>query len=102
MPSVKAVTVTFLPDGQRRVVPTGRRVLAALLDAQRPIGYSCRGLGVCVACAVWVNGPQSPISAAEAKLLEQVDEPLTRDGAQRRIACLACVEGDVSIQADYW
>jgi len=95
-------TVTFQPDGRQVVVSTGRRVLAVVLDAQRPIGYSCRGLGVCVACVVWVKGPQSPITEAEAKLLEQVDGPLTLNGAQRRIACLASVEGDVSIQADYW
>ncbi len=99
---MKTVSVTFLPDGQRIVVPRGRRVLAAVLSADRPIGYSCRGLGVCVACVVWVEGPQSPIAEAEAKLLAQVDGPLKRGDAHRRIACLAGIEGDASIQADYW
>jgi len=99
---MKSAVVTFLPDGQRLSVRTGRRVLPAILDADRPIGYSCRGLGVCVACAVWVSGPQSAVTEAEATLLRQVDGPLRRDDTQRRIACLASIEGDVTIQADYW
>jgi ferredoxin len=99
---MKPVTVTFLPDGQTSRVRPGRRVLPAVLDADRPIGYACRGLGVCVACCVWVEGPQSAISDAEATLLAQVEGPHQRGEAIRRIACLAQIEGDVSIRADYW
>lgn len=99
---MKSVTITFLPDGQSSTTREGRRVLGAVLEAERPIGYSCRGLGVCVACVVWVCGPQSPIGEAEARLLDQIDGPLTRGQARLRVACLAEIEGDVTLQADYW
>jgi ferredoxin len=99
---MKTAIVTFLPDGQTLEVLPGRRVLAAVLDADRPIGYACRGLGVCVACCLWVEGAQSPVSEAEERLLRQVEGPMKQGAARRRIACLAKIEGAVTIQADYW
>ena len=99
---MKTVRVTFLPDGQTLDVPRRRRVLAAVLAADRPIGYACRGLGVCVACRIWVEGPQSPIGEAEERLLGQVEGPHSKGAATLRIACLAQIEGAVTVQADYW
>ena len=90
-------TVTFEPDGQTLEVPAGTPILRAVLRAGRPIGYSCRGAGVCVACRVRVLGTVSPPTPAERALLIRTDEP---EGF--RIACLARVEGDLSVRADYW
>lgn len=90
--------ITFLPDRQQLEVPAGTRLLAAIQRARRPIGLSCRGHGVCVACRVRVEGPMEPIAANEAELLTRIDDP----GAWR-IACLARVgEADLQVQADYW
>jgi ferredoxin len=90
--------VTFLPDRQQVEVSAGARLLTAVQRARRPIGLSCRGRGICVACRLRVQGSMQPIAADEAVLLEKIDEP----GAWR-IACLARVaDADVQVQADYW
>jgi len=44
----------------------------------------------------------SPISAAEAALIARRDAPVMRGSAVWRIACLARIEGDVTITTDYW
>lgn len=99
---MSAVEVTFLPDGQRVRVPAGRRILGVVLAAGRPIGRSCRGAGICLACGVWVEGPLSPIAGDEAALIARRAGPTTRGAARWRIACLARIEGDVRIGTDYW
>ena len=91
-------TVTFLPDGATLNVPAGTPLLGAVLRAGSPIGYACRGLGVCVACRLRVEGSVSGVTEAEARLLATL-EPET--GAYR-IACLCRVEGDCRVRADYW
>ncbi len=100
--------VTFQPDGQTLEVPVGATLLAAVLRVGRPIGYACRGRGVCVACRLRVEGPLSPIEADERTLLDQLttpapapDEPEGHPSGYR-IACLARILGDVRVRADYW
>jgi ferredoxin len=92
--------VTFEPDGAMIDVPEGTPVLAAVLRAGRPIGYACRGRGVCVACRVDVRGPTSAVEPDEAALLDRLS-PEQR-GPDTRIACLARVLGDVHVRATYW
>lgn len=89
--------VTFLPDGQTLEVADRTRLLGAIRRAGRPIGYSCRGLGVCLACKVRVEGPCLPPTPEEARLLARITAP----GAWR-IACLARIAGDVTVGVDYW
>jgi ferredoxin len=89
--------ITFLPDGATLEVPAGTRLLAAVLRAGRPIGYSCRGLGVCVACRLRVEGDAAPPDERERALLARIAEP-----GPWRIACLARIDGDVTVRADYW
>lgn len=100
--STRLVSVAFRPDGESIRVPMGTRLLKIVLDAGRPVGYSCRGRGVCTACVLWVTGPCSDVSEVEAELLAQCPSESARDDAVRRIACLARIMGDVEIQADYW
>jgi ferredoxin len=90
-------TVTFEPDGQTLEVPSGTPLLKAILKAGRPIGYSCRGAGLCIACRVRAKGAVSPPTPAELTLLAKTDEPTAY-----RIACLARVQGAMTIRADYW
>lgn len=89
-------TLTFLPDGATLEVPAGTPLLAAILRAGRPIGYSCRGAGVCTACRVRVEGEVSPVAPDEARLLA------TLGSSAYRVACLCRVVGDCRVRADYW
>ncbi len=89
--------MTFRPDGQQLEVAAGTPLLKAVLRAGRPVGYACRGQGVCVACRLRVRGPMSEITAKEQALLATLDAP-----DAYRIACLARIEGDVEVRADYW
>ncbi|MFZ4737403.1 MAG: 2Fe-2S iron-sulfur cluster-binding protein [Bradymonadia bacterium] len=92
--------VTFEPDGAVLEVRAGTPLLAAILAARRPIGYACRGLGVCVSCRLQVWGAASAVDAAEAALLARLSPDA--QVADQRIACLVRVEGDVRVRASYW
>lgn len=94
--------VTFLPDGAGLDVPRGTPLLAAILRAGRPIGYACRGQGVCVSCRVRVEGALSPVTEAEAALLAGVPPPPLAEPPAYRLACLTRALGDVRVRADYW
>ena len=94
--------VTFYPSGQRIMVRRGSSLLKSVLKAQLPIGYSCRGLGVCHACALWVKGDLSLVSSAERALLTQITAVQSRGDFNLRISCLAKIEGDLAVHADYW
>lgn len=97
------VTVSFLPDIQRVEVRRGRRLLPIIVESGRPIGYSCRGRGICNACAIWVEGDAGPISEREQSLLNTLDADVAdRQGFTRRIACLAIAYDHVSVTTDYW
>ena len=89
--------LTFRPDGATVEAREGATLLAIVRRAGRPIGFSCRGLGVCLACRLRVEGPMAPPSPAEQALLARIDVP-----GPWRIACLARIAGDVTVQADYW
>jgi len=92
--------VTFAPDGATIDVAEGTTVLAAVLRAGRPIGYACRGRGVCVACRVDVCGQASAVDADEAALLARLSPD--QRGPETRIACWVRVLGDVRVRATYW
>ena len=101
--SQRSCSITFLPDGQEVQALPGRKLLSVILDAERPVGYSCRGLGICTACIVWVSGHVSPIGERERDLLAPIDDDSSRrPDFERRVACLTVVRGDVSVTTDYW
>lgn len=94
--------VTFLPDGHRVEAADGARLMGIVQRASRPIGASCRGRGVCVACRLRVVGPMRPPDEAERRLLMQVVDETDEARGAWRIACLARIAGDVEVRADYW
>ena len=94
--------VVFQPSGKRILVRQGSRLLKTVLGVGLPIGYACRGLGLCVACAVWARGELSEICASEAALLSRMEKSRQRADFNLRIACLARIRGRVEVYADYW
>ncbi|MEE2789432.1 MAG: 2Fe-2S iron-sulfur cluster-binding protein [Myxococcota bacterium] len=95
--------VTFIPDQSAVTVTSGRRLLSVIREAGKPIGYACRGRGVCTACVVFVSGDAGPINDTEQALLDRVPVPVEIDREfVPRIACLACVRGPLHVFATYW
>ena len=95
------VNVTFWPSNETKTVPRGIRLLKTIRAAGYPIGFSCRGQGVCVACVVWVSGEVPEPCPKEIALLQRL-EPDHREGFVRRIACFVHVEDDIALTTDYW
>ena len=77
----------------------GEPLIKPIQRAGLPIGYACRGQGICTACSVWVDGAVSEQTAQELSLLKGAHH---LDGFQRRIGCLVKIRGPVAIRTDYW
>lgn len=101
-PEKPTVEVRFGDDPRPSRVRRGRKALGVVLERGLPIGRSCRGVGICLACGVWLEGPASPIGPTEAALIARRDGPTARGEARWRVACLARIEGDARIDTDYW
>ena len=98
----KDVAISFIPFGTHLNVPRGTSLLKAITQAGYPVGYSCRGQGVCVACAVWVQGQASKPSGREIELLRERTETQKRGDFSLRISCLTRAKGSVRVTTDYW
>lgn len=86
-------TITLEPAGTRAQVARGTTLNEAVA-ALVPLDAPCGGLGTCGRCAVIATGGLSSVSADERGLL---GEDLLATGV--RLACLARVEGDVTVRA---
>jgi 2Fe-2S ferredoxin len=93
--------VTFLvTNGPPRTIDVlpGASLLRAAVRARMPIGRSCRGVGICAACRVFVvEGEVAAMDPIEAALAAR--EPLAE---HERYACRARVTGDVTVTTAYW
>jgi len=82
-------------------VRKGTNLWVALRRFGIPIGASCSGVGVCGKCAVEITQPDEGAVTLRTELeqstIERQGLPVTS-----RLACLCRVNGDVSIQAEYW
>jgi uncharacterized 2Fe-2S/4Fe-4S cluster protein (DUF4445 family) len=85
-----SVRVTFQPDAREIWVVAGSTVKEALFAASIPLSLPCGGRGRCGRCVVLVKGKVSGIADDEKKKL-----PRHLKGA--RLACLARIEGDVTV-----
>jgi ferredoxin len=91
------ILVSNGPPTTIEVLP-GATLLRAVVRARMPIGRSCRGVGICAACRVFVvEGSVAPMDPIEAALAAR--EPLAE---HERYACRACVTGDVTVTTAYW
>jgi 2Fe-2S ferredoxin len=92
--------VRFVPLGKSYEIKAGATILAAANRCKVPIGQSCDGEGICGWCKVRVTeggdgmAPPSPI---EARL--RGEKGFAPD---ERAACLARVQGDVTVTTGYW
>ncbi len=90
-----------LPSGKIVECAHGANLRAALSqdfsELYHPVArwIHCRGLGTCGTCAVQVSGELSPTTAIESWRLSF---PPHHAGSGLRLACQACVEGDLEIK----
>ncbi len=92
--------VRFVPLGKEREVSRGMSILSAANRAEVPIGQSCSGDGTCGWCRVSIlDGFEQlvPPGALERRLIEEKEFL-----ANERAACLAKVNGDITITTTYW
>jgi ferredoxin len=92
--------VRFLPFGKIREIKAGATILAAANQASLPIGQSCSGEGICGWCRVTVlEGLEhlAPPGSLEQRLIRERSFE-----SHERAACLARVQGDISITTTYW
>lgn len=94
------LTVVCAPSGRTARVPPGETLFQAIRLAGLPLGSSCDGDALCGWCRVRIlEGADalSPMDAEEQRLL-------ARKGADpdERIACLARVQGPVTVTTAYW
>ena len=101
MPAVKKkVALTLLPSNRVLDVPEGKRLADAIRAADLPLGFSCGGRGVCIACVVHTRGGFSAVTERERDLLNTVESAPT--GWSARIACLTRIQQDGAVQTTYW
>lgn len=92
--------VRFLPSERVTFVEEGTTLLRAALDGGMPLGSSCDGAGICRACRVRVvqgAANLSPVSEFERAIAEGLALE-----SNERLACLARVQGPVTITTEYW
>ena len=94
------VALTLLPSNRVLDVPTGKKLSDVIRDANMPLGFSCGGRGVCIACVVYTQGEFSPMTQRERDLLDSVESAPA--GWRVRLACLARVQNDGAVRTTYW
>ena len=92
--------LTLLPSGKIMETSRARRLADLIRELSMPLGFSCGGRGVCVACVVHTRGEFSAINDREVRLLDLVET--APEGWSARIACLARLQGDGEVRATYW
>jgi ferredoxin len=96
----KKVRVRFAPLEKELEIVSGATILAAANRCQAPVAQSCAGDGVCGWCRVAViDGAEHLSQPGELEKRLMKDKEFKRN---ERAACLARVQGDVTITTTYW
>ena len=90
-------TCTLLAPKMHCSIQHQQKLLGPILKAGRLLGHSCKGLGTCGACMVWVIGDISPATARELRTLRA-----KRAQAHERLACVTQALGPVTIWTASW
>jgi len=91
-------TVTFMPSGRSVSVEPGTSILEAVQMADLPVASSCGAEGVCGKCGLRIISG----SVSQATDQEQAIRNRNRVGDGLRLGCLAEVQTDLVVTADYW
>lgn len=97
---METARVFFHPLYKSKEIRAGATILAAANQCSVPIGQSCSGDGICGWCKVTVlRGADhvAPPSELERRLMEEMNF-----AGNERAACLARVNGEVTVTTTYW
>ena len=94
------VELTLLPLNRILKASIGKRLSDVIRHADLPLGFSCGGRGVCIACVVHTRGEFSKVTEREQNLLDTVPSP--PDGWVARISCLTRLHGHGAVRTTYW
>lgn len=92
--------IKFIKNRPPIEVEPQAQLMKSLLDAGLPVASSCLGDGVCAKCRIRIveGAPNlSPQNTREQILRERHKIP-----PEVRISCQAFVNGDITVDADYW
>jgi ferredoxin len=92
--------VRFVPLKKEQEIKAGATILAAANRCQAPVAQSCAGDGACGWCRVSVlDGAEhlAPPGDLERRLIKEKEFK-----NNERAACLARVQGDVTVTTTYW
>ncbi|HNT00365.1 MAG TPA: 2Fe-2S iron-sulfur cluster-binding protein [Polyangiaceae bacterium] len=95
-----AYTVCFIPSHRTIQVSHGTSLLEACHAAGLPLASSCDRSGICRACRVQIVAGEDNLCA-----VTRPEQEAKRQGAlgnHERLACLARVQGPVTITTTYW
>ena len=94
------VTIQLRSGHKQAAVAHGTPLFEAVRRAGIPLGSSCRGKGICGWCRLQVlQGAEalSRLGKKEQEVLGRFDA-----GPDERVACLARVQGPVTVTTPYW
>ncbi len=92
--------VLFVPLGRDREIKPGATILAAANQCEVPIGQSCSGEGLCGWCKVKiVSGLEHMAEPGDIERKLMQEKGFDHD---ERAACLAKINGDVTVTTSYW
>ena len=90
--------VHFVPSGVEVDVPEGSRLYDAVKQSSLPIASSCGADGTCGKCGLRVlSGTLSEPTEHESRV-----KAANRVGDSLRLSCMATIQTDLIVTADYW
>ena len=90
--------VRFEPSGIELEVPSGTRLYDAVKAADLPVASSCGAEGTCGKCGIKVLSG----TLSEPTLHERRVSADNRVADDMRLSCMATIESDLVVTADYW
>lgn len=80
--------LTVTPSGMSAEIPTGMRILDALLNIGAPITYKCDGKATCGKCHIFVHDGRKSLNRMTPEENAKLDT-IVGVGSKSRLACQA-------------
>lgn len=92
--------ISFIKNKISFEVPLGTNLMRALLQQGLPVASSCDGDGVCSKCRIKIIEGAANLSPEQD--VEMILKEQNNVGRDYRISCQAEVQGDITVDTNYW